>query len=123
MELKFDTFFKDYTLFLTRNSVVSTSLGNSELGNITRIDNAINNISSYLISDEEELEETKVQLDKARLEFGKPFSQEEELKTKQKRLNEVNRLLDMNEKDNEIFDDENEEVDQSRQVYKNDYER
>ena len=123
MELKFDAFFKDYILFLTRNSVVSTSLGNSELGNITRIDNAINNISSYLISDEEELEETKVQLDKARLEFGKPFSQEEELKTKQKRLNEVNRLLDMNEKDNEIFDDENEEGDQSRQVYKNDYER
>ena len=58
-----------------------------------------------------------------RLEFGKPFSQEVELKEKQKRLNEVNRLLNMNEKTNEILDDDVEEVEQNRQMYKNSYER
>ena len=46
-----------------------------------------------------------------------------ELKEKQKRLNEVNRLLNMNEKTNEILDDDVEEVEQNRQMYKNSYER
>ena len=76
-----------------------------------------------MLDSQTELETIKTQLEKAKLEFGKPFNQEEELKDKQKRLNEVNRLLNMNEKTNEILDDDVEEVEQNRQMYKNNYER
>ena len=114
---------KEYNLILKRNSTTIVNLGNSELGNITRIDNALDNISSHLLDSQTELETIKTQLEKAKLEFGKPFNQEEELKDKQKRLNEVNRLLNMNEKTNEILDDDVEEVEQNRQMYKNSYER
>ena len=123
MELKFFAFMKEYNLILKRNSTTIVNLGNSELGNITRIDNALDNISSHLLDSQTELETIKTQLEKAKLEFGKPFNQEEELKEKQKRLNEVNRLLNMNEKTNEILDDDVEEVEQNRQMYKNSYER
>lgn len=123
MELKFYSFLKEYNLILKRDSTVVVSLGTSELGNITRIDNALNEISSTLIKTTDELENTKTQLEKARLEFGKPFSQEEELKSKQKRLNEVNKLLNMNEKTNEILDDEDDSLEQNKQKYKTDMER
>ena len=123
MELKFFAFMKEYNLILKRNSITIVNLGNSELGNITRIDNALDNISSHLLDSQAELETIKTQLEKAKLEFGKSFNQEEELKEKQKRLNEVNRLLNMNEKTNEILDDDVEEVEQNRQMYKNSYER
>ena len=123
MELRFFAFMKEYNLILKRNSTTIVNLGNSELGNITRIDNALDNISSHLLDSHTELETIKTQLEKAKLEFGKPFSQEVELKEKQKRLNEVNRLLNMNEKTNEILDDDVEEVEQNRQKYKNSYER
>ena len=123
MELKFFAFMKEYNLILKRNSTTIVSLGNSELGNITRIDNALDNISSHLLDSQTELETIKTQLEKAKLEFGKPFNQEVELKEKQKRLNEVNRLLNMNEKTNEILDEDVEEVEQNRQMYKNSYER
>ncbi len=123
MELKFFAFMKEYNLILKRNSTTIVNLGNSELGNITRIDNALDNILSHLLDSQTELETIKTQLEKAKLEFGKPFNQEEELKDKQKRLNEVNRLLNMNEKTNEILDDDVEEVEQNRQMYKNSYER
>lgn len=123
MELKFFAFMKEYNLILKRNSTTIVNLGNSELGNITRIDNALDNISSHLLDSQTELETIKTQLEKAKLEFVKPFSQEVELKEKQKRLNEVNRLLNMNEKTNEILDDDVEEVEQNRQMYKNSYER
>ena len=123
MELKFFAFMKEYNLILKRNSTTIVNLGNSELGNITRIDNALDNISSHLLDSQTELETIKTQLEKAKLEFGNSFNQEEELKEKQKRLNEVNRLLNMNEKTNEILDDDVEEVEQNRQMCKNSYER
>ena len=123
MELKFFAFMKEYNLILKRNSITIVNLGNSELGNITRIDNALDNISSHLLDSQTELETIKTQLEKAKLEFGNSFNQEEELKEKQKRLNEVNRLLNMNEKTNEILDDDVEEAEQNRQMYKNSYER
>ena len=123
MELKFSSFFKEYNLILRKNSVVSINLGTSELGNITRIDNALNNIPALLIKSEEELIRTKEQLEKAKEEFGKPFIQEEELKNKTKRLNEVNTLLNMNEKTRELIDDENEEIKEPNQMYKRAIER
>ncbi len=123
MELKFYSFLKEYSLILKRDSTIVVSLGTSELGNITRIDNALNEISSTLINATTELENIKIQLEKAKAELGKPFIQEEELKVKQTRLNEVNKLLNMNEKTNEILDENDDSLEQNKQIYKKGIER
>ena len=53
----------------------------------------------------EQLENVKVQLESAKEQVARPFPQEEELKTKSARLDELNIMLDMDKKDNEVLDD------------------
>ncbi len=122
MEIEFMPFFKEYRLYLKNNATYTVELGNSDIGNITRIENALSNINSKLESAESDLENNKIQLEKAKSELGKPFAQEQELKEKIKKLNEVNSLLKMDEKTYEIMD-ETEDVENDRQMYKKDYER
>jgi shikimate kinase len=54
----------------------------------------------------EQLENTQVQLENAKAEVQKPFPQEEELKTKSARLNELNAMLNLDKRENEIVDSE-----------------
>ena len=54
----------------------------------------------------EQLENTKVQLANAKQEVEKPFPQKDELKTKSARLDELNILLNMDKRENEIVDGE-----------------
>ena len=68
----------------------------------------------------EVLEETGIEIDDN--EIKRPFPREEELQEKTKRLNELNVLLNLNEKTNEIIDDEKEE-DRYSSKTKEDYER
>ena len=49
-------------------------------------------------------ENTKVQLENAKLEVEKPFPQEDELKRKSARLDELNILLNMDKRESEIVD-------------------
>ena len=58
----------------------------------------------------------------AKKEIEKPFPQEEELKTKSKRLDELNIKLNLNNKDKEIIDDGNDISDDSQDC-KKEYER
>ena len=53
----------------------------------------------------EQLENTKTQLNNAKIEVEKPFHHEDELKTKTARLAELNAMLNLDDKDNEIVDD------------------
>ena len=106
IELSFDTFSKEYKIILIgalRHTVV---LGTDIFGNILRLDNAIGAMPERQIACNEQLEDTKVQLENAKVESKKPFPHEEELKTKSARLAELNTLLDMDKKDNEIIDGE-----------------
>ena len=64
----------------------------------------------------------KKNFENAKIEITRPFPQEEELKAKSKRLDELNIKLNLNEKDKEIVDDGGEDVSDS-QVCKKDYER
>lgn len=59
-----------------------------------------------LITCREQLENTKVQLASAKQEVEKSFPQEDELKTKSARLDELNILLNMDKRENEIVDGE-----------------
>ena len=66
-------------------------LGEDIFGNITRLDNAIANISGTLEADKAELEDIKVQLKNAQEEMAIPFpKRKRNWKKKTKRLNEIN---------------------------------
>ena len=54
----------------------------------------------------EELENVNVQLANAKQEVEKPFPQEDELKTKSARLDELNILLNMDKRESEIVEGE-----------------
>lgn len=111
MELYFDTISKEYILNMKNNITYQVRLGNDVYGNITRIDNVLDGLEDKLKNCESMLEETNKQFENARIESKRPFPQEEELKIKSKRLDELNILLNMNQKDNEIVDGEPDEGD------------
>ena len=106
MSLAYDTLFKKFKIILKNNLSYETTLGDDELGNITRIDNLLSRIEEDLESTKNDLEETIKQYNIAKEEVKKPFEQEDELKTKTKRLNELNVILNINNKDKskEIID-------------------
>ena len=120
MELRFETFDKTFHLNLKNRYSYDCILGADVYGNITRIDNTLESIDKLLNSTKGELENTKLQFENAKQEVKKEFKQENELKEKSNRLEELNILLNLNEKDNEILD--NEDLDDS-QVCKKTYER
>lgn len=74
-------------------------LGDDAVGNITRLDNAINAFGVTLDNLRHDLESTKVQLENAKKEVDKPFAQEFELKQKTARLDELTHELAMDTKD------------------------
>lgn len=80
------------------------TLGADVFGNITRLDNALENLAE-LQAEQNSLEETKTQLENARAELQTPFAREAELAEKTKRLKELNILLNMDEKDKTLMDD------------------
>jgi len=122
MILSFDSFDRKFHLGMKNNLSYDVELGADVHGNITRIDNVLNGIESKIEYAINNLEDTKKQFENAKQEITRPFPQEEELKTKSKRLDELNIALNLNEKDKEIIDDkENDMVDS--QVSKRDYER
>lgn len=105
MILSFDTFDRTFHLGMKNNLSYDVELGSDPFGNITRIDNVLNNISNKLESTKNNLEDTRKQFENAKQEIERPFPQEEELKQKSKRLDELNIQLNLNEKDKEIIDD------------------
>lgn len=109
MELAFDTFAREYEVKLKAHFTHNVKLGTDVYGNITRIDNAIDNIEVRLKQAQSDLENTKTQLETAKVEVEKPFAQEEELKQKLARLNELNAMLNVDKRENEIVGGEPDE--------------
>ena len=109
MELFFDTFSREYKITLKNELRHTTPLGTDIFGNIQRLDNLIGSFTEKQKACENQLENEKVQLENAKAELDKPFVHEEELKTKSARLAELNAMLDLNKKDNEIVDGERED--------------
>ena len=89
----------------------SISLGTDNIGNITRLDNALEGLPKRLEMNEQELDNLKNQFEAAKEDVERPFPQEEELKTKTERLNELNALLNVDKRENEIVGDEPDEGD------------
>ena len=95
MSVTLENFGKEYILYLTGALSHKVELGEDARGNLTRIDNALNDMSILLKSEQNQLENLQSQMEFAKAELGKPFMQEEELAQKNQRLAELNALLDM----------------------------
>ena len=114
MELSFDTFSREYKITLIHQLRHTVTLGTDIFGNIQRLDNTLSSFEERMAACAEQLENTRVQLENAKAEVQKPFPQEEELAAKTVRLNELNALLNLDKKENEIVDGERGEEEPSR---------
>jgi len=108
-ELLFNTTERNYEVRLKGATSRNVPLGDDAHGNIIRLDNGIERFAESLSLAENDLENTKNQLETAKKEVQKPFIQEEELRTKLARLDELNILLNMDKRDNEIVGGEPDE--------------
>lgn len=84
-------------LKLKNNLSHHLELGSDTFGNITRLDNCLNNLTKLLDNNVAKLDNVKNQLENAKEEVKKPFAQEEELKTKKARLYELNSMLNLDD--------------------------
>ena len=105
MVLAYDGRSNEYRITLKGTLSHTVTLGADVFGNITRLDNALENLAGSLQAEQNSLEETKTQLENARTELATPFAREEELAEKTARLKELNILLNMDEKDKTLMDD------------------
>ncbi|MFR6065368.1 MAG: DEAD/DEAH box helicase family protein [Eubacterium sp.] len=104
LELSFDTFEKAYQVKIKGSLSRSISLGTDAIGNITRIDNAIEKIPERLEAKKQELTTLEQQFATAKAEVEKPFGKEEELTEKTNRLGVLNGLLNVDKRENELVD-------------------
>lgn len=88
-------------LKLKNNLSHHLELGSDTFGNITRLDNCLNNLTKLLDSNVAKLDNVQNQLENAKEEVKKPFAQEEELKTKKARLYELNSMLNLDDTNRE----------------------
>ena len=109
MELYFDTVQRNYVVKLKGETSRDVPLGDDSHGNIVRIDNGIERFEEALADTKNSLENTEKQFETAKQEIEKPFAKEEELRAKTDRLDELNILLNMDKKENEIVGGEPDE--------------
>ena len=109
MELYFDTLQRNYVVKLKGETSRDVPLGDDAHGNIVRIDNGIERFEETLADTKNSLENTEKQFETAKQEIEKPFAKEEELRAKTARLDELNILLNMDKKENEIVGGEPDE--------------
>ncbi len=122
-ELSFDTTERSYCVTVKGETGKQVSLGDDVFGNITRIDNAVERFADDLEKAKDSLADTKNQFETAQKEVQKPFVQEEELKSKLARLDELNILLNMDKKENEIVGGEPDEGESTEKRKEKSYER
>lgn len=115
MEISFDSITRNIKLKLKNKFSYTIDLGVDANGNITRINNCLENIEKDIPLEREKLDNTKLQLENAKIESQKEFPQEQELKEKQRKLDEINAELKINDDDHEILGDEQEEKEDKAQ--------
>ena len=98
MRIRFDSMMKDFTMTLKNEAATSVTLGKDELGNITRINNALDGLATREADARRKLATVRTQLEDAKAEVGKPFPKEAELKEKLARLGELNAILNLDER-------------------------
>ncbi len=77
----------------------AVEISNSASDNITRLENELNNLTSYLENNKTILEDVEKQLETAKLEVEKPFPRLDDMRSMERRLNELNRELSIDNND------------------------
>ena len=98
MSLTVEDFGRDFVLTLKGKMNHRVTLGKDARGNLTRIDNALNGIPERMQAVQDKLANLREQVETAKAELGKPFPQEEELRTKSSRLAELNAELNIDDR-------------------------
>ena len=107
LELAFDTFAQEYRLTMIGQLRHTVTLGTDVFGNLQRMDNALEGLPIKEQTCREQLSNLQTQLETAKAEVQKPFPREAELNTKTERLEELNALLNMDNKAPEPVQKEN----------------
>ena len=95
MTLMYNPFSSQYLLTLKGAMSHQVELGSDPRGVITRLDNALAGIPRRIETVRNKLADLNQQMATARAELGKPFPQEEELRTKSTRLAELDAKLSL----------------------------
>jgi hypothetical protein len=95
MSLRYESFGSQVNLLLRGAMTYQINLGTDALGNITRINNALNKLPERLKGAQDRLADIEKQIDAAKSELEKPFSQETELAEKEARLALLNADLNI----------------------------
>ena len=98
MSLTVEDFGRDFVLTLKGKMNHRVTLGKDARGNLTRIENALNAIPERMQAVQDKLANLREQVETAKAELGKPFPQEEELRTKSSRLAELNAELNIDDR-------------------------
>ena len=98
MAVSFDAFNHKFVMNLKGQLSHNLEVGSDPLGNIARINHALESMPKRLAEAQTKLETVERQLETAKAEVAKPFAQEAELAEKLERLSALNALLNMDEK-------------------------
>ena len=98
MSVEFSAWKQEYTLLLKGEMTHRAVLGTDPRGNLIRIDNALAQMPQRLDATKAQLDNLYQQQAAAKEEVGKPFPYEEELRSKNARLVELDTLLNMDGK-------------------------
>ncbi len=104
--LGFDSFKKEYQITLRGALSHTVSLGTDIHGNITRLNNLLSEIPKKMEYCKELLKTLNQQMETAKEQVDLPFEKEEELQIKSARLAQLNILLSMDKRENEMMDGE-----------------
>ena len=104
LTLCFDSFEKLFKISMQGTLTYKVGLGTDVFGNIQRMDNLLESMPTRQLDYKEKLKNLEIQVENAKQEIAKPFPREEELKEKSARLDQLNILLNMDKRENEIVD-------------------
>jgi uncharacterized membrane-anchored protein YhcB (DUF1043 family) len=104
MAVSFDSFNRKFVMNLKGQLSHNLEIGSDAIGNIARINHALESMPKQLAEAQTKLETVEHQLETAKAEVTKPFAQEAELAEKLDRLSALNALLNMDEKGNDAMD-------------------
>ncbi|MDO5568770.1 MAG: SNF2-related protein [bacterium] len=100
-----DDVFKMPCIFLKGKGRYKVELADNAVGNILKIENVLKNLSSKVNEVEEEIKKVEKQVTDTNAEINRPFARFDELKGLLKRKDEIDRELDIDQKDSEIVAD------------------
>ena len=116
MAISFDGFGQRFIMNLRGASSHKLELGPDPLGNIIRMNHALELMPKQLEEIRTSLDTTKRQMESAKQEVTKPFAQKQELKEKLDRLTALNALLNMDENGEQV-EQKQESQDRSKAVH------